>query len=496
MLSHAKAGLTCYPGVAARALRRKPAPCPTWRPAASISSIFRSLSNTQALSAASAVVGTSVEQRCVAAVGGQGCTQAWRENSQGGGARSSLRWGAWGAAAATAALAADITADNQAAAAAVGYPSPDGGVVAADAPVVRRELPVGQHAVADAIQIAFPAVVHIEVCKPSAVLSGTYDPPVPVSTGSGFVITPDGLVVTNAHVVERVGKGRIFAVFYGGDKLKAKVLAMDKTADLAVVQLEVPPGRRLPVAEIGRSSTLRAGEFVVAMGSPMGLVETCTLGIVSSVARRKSDLLANEKSNANPGGDTFIQTDAAISTGNSGGPLIDLAGKVVGINTLKLANAEGVAWAIPIDRAWRIIEQLRTSGRVDRPQLGMRLVTVDAREAKDTGVMILGVTAGGPAERAGLRFGDLIKEVNGKTVLKTPEVLHIIGGEVGRAIRIAVQREGQSAPHTVTVVTESDLPRPTSDEKSGADSSSPEEAPASGGEELSGQAAGEDVTGA
>lgn len=357
---------------------------------------------------------------------------------------------------------------------------------------------------ADAIQMAFPSVVHIEVCKPPAVVGGTYDPPVPVSTGSGFVISPDGLVVTNAHVVDKVGKRRLFAVFYGGEKLKAKVLAMDKTADLAVVQLEVPPGRRLPVAEIGRSSTLRAGEFVVAMGSPMGLVETCTLGIVSAVARRKSDLLANEKSNANPAGDTFIQTDAAISTGNSGGPLIDLAGRVVGINTLKLANAEGVAWAIPIDRAWQIIEQLRTSGRVDRPKLGMRLVTVDARETKDKGVMILGVSAGGPADRAGLRFGDLIKEVNGKAVLKTPEVLHTIGSEVGRAIRIAVQREGESVPQVVTVVTESDLPRPASDEKSGADSSSsPEEAPASGGEEeeeeeeeRSGQAAGEDVTGA
>ncbi|CAM9477672.1 unnamed protein product, partial [Scytosiphon promiscuus] len=485
MLSSAKtAGMRSYPKVVTRALRETLSCAPAGRALNSSSLSFRSPASTAnqvvAASAAAAALPSSVQGALRAPVpqhGNQGSREADGLLQKWGGLCAA-------AAAAAAALAAGGDIQNkQAALAGAGAetvqqqerrrqqsPSPIG------------DLPVGRHAVADAVESASPWVVNI--------LSGSgmsadgdgmkWDSGGTRNMGSGFVISGDGLVVTNAHVVEKYADGVVVVTLDGGEKLKGKVQAMDRRFDIAVLKVEVPPDFDLPVAKIGRSVTLRAGEFVVAMGSPQGLSKSCTLGIVSATARRRSELVADQKTETMMSDSAdFIQTDAAIASGNSGGPLIDLDGRVIGINTLKLSGTEGLGFAIPIDMAWQVIEDLRTRGRVDRPQLGMRLVTTDNGNGKLNGVMILSVKPGGAADRAGLRFGDVITEFDGKAVANTTEVLQLIGHQVGRTIPLTVvsaanidggQLEPQQ-PRRLTVVTESDLPPPTTDTGGGGKTS-------------------------
>ncbi|CBJ33538.1 conserved unknown protein [Ectocarpus siliculosus] len=468
------------PGIVARVLREKASRGPPAR--ASRSTSFRRSAASTWVAAAPAADQTG--QREVASA--QGLLRAaaavprhGRKHGEDGGDNVFRVWGGLLAAAATvAAQGADGADTKQAASAAA-----SGGTMRQQsrrnrAPV--GELPVGRHAVADAVESASPWVVNIvSGSGMSAEEAGgamKWDSDGVRNMGSGFVISGDGLVVTNAHVVERFADGAVVITLDGGQKLKGKVQAMDRRFDLALLKVDVPPGHELPVAKIGRSVTLRAGEFVVAMGSPQGLSKSCTLGIVSATTRRRSELVADARTETIMSDSTdFIQTDAAIASGNSGGPLIDLDGRVIGINTLKLSGTDGVGFAIPIDTAWQVIEDLRTQGRVDRPQLGMRLVTTDNQKGKSSGVMILSVTPGGAADRAGLRFGDLITEFDGKAVTTTTEVLQLIGHQVGRAIPMTVvaaippvadpghpPEESETPPpppRRVTVVTESDLPR-------------------------------------
>ncbi|CAM9201211.1 unnamed protein product, partial [Hapterophycus canaliculatus] len=497
-----------YPRVVSRALRETLSRGPTGRALSSTLS-FRSPSSTpnQVVVASGAVASSAPSV--------QGALRATvpRQRNQGGGETDDLlrRWGGLCAAAAAAtALAADGHIENKQVALAAGA----GADAVAQQQQQRRQeqpppvgdLPVGRHAVADAVESASPWVVNIlsgsgmSAGKPSPSSPGLswslllgfggmkWDSGSARNMGSGFVISGDGLVVTNAHVVEKYADGVVVVTLDGGEKLKkGKVQAMDRRFDIALLKVNVPPSFDLPVAKIGRSVTLRAGEFVVAMGSPQGLSKSCTLGIVSATARRRSELVADQKTETMMSDSAdFIQTDAAIASGNSGGPLIDLDGRVIGINTLKLSGTEGVGFAIPIDMAWQastlsrpraaaVIEELRTRGRVDRPQLGMRLVTTDNGNGKLNGVMILSVTPGGAAERAGLRFGDLITEFDGKAVTNTTEVLQLIGHRVGRTIPLTVvaaanidggQQEPQEPRH-LTVVTASDLPPPTTATTSG-----------------------------
>ena len=283
--------------------------------------------------------------------------------------------------------------------------------------------------VADAAAKALPAVVNLTSDVQKGWVRG-------MSAGSGFIVRADGLVVTNAHVVQHARGGKVVVTLADGRKLRGRVLALDAASDLAVVQCEVPKhsgrarelrsstaGRlldcvgeafaQLPVAELGSSASLRPGDFVVALGSPLNLSNSVTSGIVSNVHRHGSEL-GNVQSRAE-----YLQTDAAINQGNSGGPLVDLDGKVVGINTMKAAAADGISFAIPIDVAWAVVRQLLQHGAVKRPYVGIQMRALPLKG----GVEVVQVAPDSPAERAGLRAGDRLVAMRGERIRDVADVL-------------------------------------------------------------------------
>jgi S1-C subfamily serine protease len=225
------------------------------------------------------------------------------------------------------------------------------------------------------------------------------------SLGSGVIVSPDGYVLTNNHVVERGARFRVG--FPDGRELVAKVVGTDPSSDLAVLKLE---GHGLPFVPMGRSEDLLIGETVIAIGNPFGLSHTVTTGVVSAVHRNF------------PAGDRtmfdFIQTDASINPGNSGGPLLDIEGRLIGINTAILGERNaGIGFAIPIDRARRVAEDLIAHGEVREGYLGISVEDLPAREGAPPGatggVRVTGVDPGSPAERAGVRRGDVVEAVDG-----------------------------------------------------------------------------------
>lgn len=190
-----------------------------------------------------------------------------------------------------------------------------------------------------------------------------------ISSGSGFIISDDGLVVTNAHVVASSTDGKVLVTTMNGKKRTGVVHSLDAASDIALVQLDNDfTGEKYPTVVLGSSRKLRNGEFVVALGSPMQLQNSCSFGIVSATARHAREL-GFRKSRSE-----FIQTDAAINQGNSGGPLVNLAGHVIGINSMKVQGADGISFAIPIDSAMQIVQQLRLHKRVIRPYVGLNMV--------------------------------------------------------------------------------------------------------------------------
>mmetsp|Transcript_5068 Transcript_5068/g.8348 ORF Transcript_5068/g.8348 Transcript_5068/m.8348 type:complete len:446 (-) Transcript_5068:527-1864(-) len=309
----------------------------------------------------------------------------------------------------------------------------------------------GPHFIADAAEKAIPALVNI-----SSIQNGPWGQVVQ-SAGSGFVIRPDGLIATNAHVVK--GANTLTITLNDGRQYQGKVYATDATSDLALVivtdVLEAP----LPVMDIGDSSTLRPGEFVVALGSPLNLGNSVTAGIVSSTARAASEIGMMQART------DYIQTDAAINQGNSGGPLINLNGEVVGINTMKVAGGDGIGFAIPISTAWVVLSQLRDTGKVVRPYLGLRMATLNKNLARferriskrfpdvDAGLLVVKVAPNSPASRAGIQPGDVIVEFDGKKVKTIPEMTTRIAYEVGKTFELTVVREG-SQRVSVQVTTE------------------------------------------
>ena len=261
--------------------------------------------------------------------------------------------------------------------------------------------------VADAAAKALPAVVNLTSDVQKGWVRG-------MSAGSGFIVRADGLVVTNAHVVQHARGGKVVVTLSDGRKLRGRVLALDAASDLAVVQCEVPKHTQsLPVAELGSSASLRPGDFVVALGSPLNLSNSVTSGIVSNVHRHGSEL-GNVQSRAE-----YLQTDAAINQGNSGGPLVDLDGKVVGINTMKAAAADGISFAIPIDVAWAVVRQLLQHGAVKRPYVGIQMRALPLKG----GVEVVQVAPESPAERAGLRAGDRLVAMRGERIRDVADVL-------------------------------------------------------------------------
>jgi serine protease Do len=261
------------------------------------------------------------------------------------------------------------------------------------------------------------------------------------SLGTGFIISPDGYVLTNHHVIDGADTVRI--KLSDRREFTAKVVGSDEQSDVALLKIDA---KGLPVMRIGDSATLKPGQWVVAIGSPFGLDHSVTAGIVSAVGR------------ANPAADQryvpFIQTDVAINRGNSGGPLLDTRGQVVGINSQIFSNSGGymgVSFAIPIDLAMGAVKQLKATGKVQRGMIGVGLqpITTDVAQGMglpDTrGALIREVSPGSAGEKAGLRVGDVIRSVDGRAVGQSSELPPIIGAKApGTHVRLGVLRDGKS----------------------------------------------------
>jgi len=264
------------------------------------------------------------------------------------------------------------------------------------------------------------------------------------SLGSGFIISEDGYIFTNNHVVEKAEE--IVVKLSSGKEYKATVKGKDKNTDIALLKIE--PDNGLPVVKFGDSSNLRVGDWVIAIGNPFGLSQTVTAGIVSAKGRVIG---------AGPY-DDFIQTDASINPGNSGGPLFNLRGEVVGINTAIVAQGQGIGFAIPIDMAKEILPDLRTEGKVIRGWLGVSVQEITEDIAKNLklksveGALVSDVFKGDPADKAGIKAGDVIVEIDGKSVKDTHELIRIVAGvTVGEKVKIKVLRDGKPKTFTVAV---------------------------------------------
>jgi serine protease Do len=266
----------------------------------------------------------------------------------------------------------------------------------------------------------------------------------PRGVGSGFILSTDGLIMTNAHVVD--GADEVIVTLTDNREYKAKIIGTDKRSDIALVKIEA---KGLPAVKVGDVSRLKVGEWVMAIGSPFGLDNTVTAGIVSAKQRDTGDYLP------------FIQTDVAINPGNSGGPLINMRGEVVGINSQiysRSGGSMGISFAIPMDEAVRVSEQLRVSGRVSRGRIGVQIdqVTKDVAEAiglgKAQGALVRSVEAGSPAEKAGVEAGDIITRFEGKTVEKSSDLPRMVGGtKPGTRSAVTVFRRGATKELTVTI---------------------------------------------
>jgi Do/DeqQ family serine protease len=269
------------------------------------------------------------------------------------------------------------------------------------------------------------------------------------SLGSGVIVSPDGYVLTNAHVVERGARFRVGLL--DGRELLAKVVGTDPSSDLAVLRLESK--ERLPFAQMGRSEALLTGETVIAIGNPFGLSHTVTTGVVSAVHR---NFKAGDRTLFD-----FIQTDASINPGNSGGALLDIEGRLVGVNTAILGDRNaGIGFAIPIDRARRIAEDLIAHGEVREGYLGISVEDLPAREGapegSSGGVRVTSVEPGSPGERAGIRRGDQVIAVQGFEPSSAEEFrFRVRDLGIGQAARLELARNGGRVTTSVTAV---DLP--------------------------------------
>jgi len=266
------------------------------------------------------------------------------------------------------------------------------------------------------------------------------------SLGSGVIVSPDGYVLTNNHVVERGARLRVGLL--DGRELVAKVVGTDPSSDLAVLKLDAQ--ERLPFAPMGRSDDLMTGETVIAIGNPFGLAHTVTTGVVSAVHR-------NFKTDDRTLFD-FIQTDASINPGNSGGPLLDVEGRLVGVNTAILGErSAGIGFAIPIDRARRIAENLIAHGEVREGYLGLSVKDLPSRDAADRegsgGVQVTEVDPGSPAARAGVLRGDRVEAVNGYGPRSAEEFrFQVRDLDIGGTARLELVRGGKRLELSVTAV--------------------------------------------
>jgi len=287
-------------------------------------------------------------------------------------------------------------------------------------------------AIVEAVKIVGPAVVSFAAGgRPRGHVTER------MGAGSGFIIAPDGYVLTNSHVAR--GTDRLEVVLTDGQSFGARLIGDDPSTDLAVIRVDASG---LPYAALGDSSTLRAGQLVIAIGNPFGFQSTVSAGVVSSLGR-------SLRSTTGRLIDNIIQTDVALNPGNSGGPLVDSRGRVVGINTAIIAVAQGISFAIPVDTAKWVVTQLLTHGRVRRGHLGIagRQRPVDRRRARlhqlvnSHAVEIITVEPNGPAARGGLAEGDLIVAAEGRPITSIDALHHFLAEwPIGRPLTMIVLR--------------------------------------------------------
>ena len=308
-----------------------------------------------------------------------------------------------------------------------------------------------------------PAVVRIDSSRTVTRQSGPFNDPffreffgdmweqpssrVERGQGSGFVVEADGVIWTNAHVVE--GADTVTVTLRDGREFSGEVVGEDPLTDVAVIKVQA---QDLPTVTLGNSEQLRPGEWAIAIGNPLGLDNTVTAGIISATGRTSAQIRVPDKRVQ------FIQTDAAINPGNSGGPLLNERGEVIGINTAIIGGAQGLGFAIPINSAQRLAQELIEKGRVEHAYLGiqMRTLTSDLRQqinrdprsnlqlSADEGVIILGLMRNSPAVEAGLEVGDVIVAMNGKSITEAEQVQQIVQDVgVGESIELEINREGR-----------------------------------------------------
>jgi len=319
-----------------------------------------------------------------------------------------------------------------------------------------------------AVEKVGPAVVRIDATRkvashiPEAFNNPLFRPffgskrPVPQErfendTGSGFILSPDGRLLTNAHVVAAADTVKV--TLGDGRNFDGKVVGIDQVTDVAAIKISATG---LPTVKLGSSKKLVPGEWAIAIGNPLGLDNTVTAGIISATERSSAQVgIPDKRVN-------FIQTNAAINAGNSGGPLLNAQGEVIGINTATRSDAQGLGFAIPIETAARIANQLFSKGRAEHPFLGIQMVDLTPTTTEeinqqtsldlkqDTGVLIVQVIEKSPSDQAGLREGDIIQNINGTPVKTSSEVQEQVESRaIGALLHIQVNRKGQIKTFTV-----------------------------------------------
>ncbi|CAD5930950.1 HhoA/HhoB/HtrA family serine endopeptidase [Planktothrix agardhii] len=325
--------------------------------------------------------------------------------------------------------------------------------------------PVDSNFIVDAVNEIGPAVVRINASRqakrrgleqfgngfPEEFFGATppkrrSDGPIEQGTGSGFILSADGVIMTNSHVVE--GTERVQVVLKDGRRFDGKVLGSDAVTDVAVIKIDAD---NLPSVKIGNSEALSPGEWAIAIGNPLGLDNSVTVGIISATGRSSSDIGVPDKRIG------FIQTDAAINPGNSGGPLLNAKGEVIGMNTAIISGAQGLGFAIPINKAQQIAQQLATTGRAEHAYLGIEMVTLspelyqelkenhdlDFPITQDNGVLIMKVIPGSPAMKSGLKPGDIIVKIDEKPMTKSDNVQELVQNKnVGIPMKVELNRQG------------------------------------------------------
>ncbi|MCP6762412.1 MAG: trypsin-like peptidase domain-containing protein [Fischerella sp. CENA71] len=315
--------------------------------------------------------------------------------------------------------------------------------------------------VVNVVQKVGPAVVRIDSAKTiTSPSSDDFDDPffrrffgdepqprrrVERGSGSGFIISTNGQILTNSHVVN--GADTVTVRLKDGRTFDGRVIGEDPVTDVAVVTINT---NNLPTISLGNSEGLQPGEAVIAIGNPLGLDNTVTSGIISATGRSGSAIGASDKRV------DYIQTDAAINPGNSGGPLLNSRGEVIGMNTAIIRGAQGLGFAIPINTAQRIAQELIANGKVDHPYLGIQMATltpeIKERIGKlginitaDKGVLLIDVIARSPAANAGLREGDVIQNINNQSVTDVEQVQKLVeNSRIGVPLQLEVQRNGRN----------------------------------------------------